>query len=408
MRLTLVHQFYPPDSSPVSQLLSSLAHHRAAQGDEVTVLTAKGSHVGELDAPPTPAPNLRVVRFWTPNLGKSRTWRRFLDYSAFYLRATWKAVWMPRQDVFIGLTLPPLIACVGAVHKALHPRAKLVLWNMDCYPDVAERTGVLRPGGLVSRLARRLNRALYRRLDRVVCLDGAMCDFVRTHYLPRNGTLGLTAIPNWEPLAFYRCGVKPPPWAPLSRLGLEGQFVVLYSGNAGYGHEFETALAAAEMLKDEKVRFLFVGGGARWNWIRQAVAARGLPNVVMQNYVPKKDLPSVLASGHCALVTLREDMLGVMSPSKVHACLAMGLPILYVGPPGSNVDEAVRSFGCGISLRNGDAAGLAAGVRRLRDSPPARAELARSARQAFDQAFSDQQVLPRFDALLKELLAGGS
>jgi glycosyltransferase involved in cell wall biosynthesis len=128
----------------------------------------------------------------------------------------------------------------------------------------------------------------------------------------------------------------------------------------------------------------------------------------MQEYVPKADLPSVLASGHCALVTLREDMLGLMGPSKMHACLAMGLPILYVGPQGSNVDEAVRRFGCGISLRNGDAAGLAASVRRLRDSPASRAEMARNARLAFEQAFSDEQVLPRFDALLKDLLARGS
>ena len=120
----------------------------------------------------------------------------------------------------------------------------------------------------------------------------------------------------------------------------------------------------------------------------------------------KEDLPGVLVSGHCALVTLREDMLGVMSPSKMHACLAMGLPILYVGPQGSNVDQAVQRFGCGISLRNRDAAGLAASVRKLRDSLALRAELGRKARQAFEQAYSDGQVLPRFDALLEELSAG--
>ena len=46
-------------------------------------------------------------------------------------------------------------------------------------------------------------------------------------------------------------------------------------------------------------------------------------------------------------------MLGVMSPSKLHSNLAMGLPILYVGPEGGNVDEAIRRFGCGVSLRPG-------------------------------------------------------
>ena len=31
-----------------------------------------------------------------------------------------------------------------------------------------------------------------------------------------------------------------------------------------------------------------------------------------------------------------------MSPSKLHANLAAGLPVLYVGPEGSNVDEAIK------------------------------------------------------------------
>ena len=37
-----------------------------------------------------------------------------------------------------------------------------------------------------------------------------------------------------------------------------------------------------------------------------------------------------------------DEILGVMSPSKMHGNLAMGLPILFVGPKGCNVDEAVQ------------------------------------------------------------------
>ena len=43
-----------------------------------------------------------------------------------------------------------------------------------------------------------------------------------------------------------------------------------------------------------------------------------------------------------ALITLDERSIGVMSPSKLHANLAAGLPVVYVGPQGSNVDEAIE------------------------------------------------------------------
>ena len=81
--------------------------------------------------------------------------------------------------------------------------------------------------------------------------------------------------------------------------------------------------------------FLFVGGGARWLELEADVrGARASRNVVFRGYVPKDDTPAVMAGAHLALITLDERSLGVMSPSKLHANLAAGLPVLYVGPAG--------------------------------------------------------------------------
>jgi colanic acid biosynthesis glycosyl transferase WcaI len=104
----------------------------------------------------------------------------------------------------------------------------------------------------------------------------------------------------------------------------------------------------------------------------------------------------VMAGADGALITLDDRSLGLMSPSKLHANLAAGLPVLYVGPAGSNVDDAILAFDCGTSLREGDVDGLLAAVRGLRDDDEARVR----AREAFEQAYSDTAVLPRFDAYL--------
>jgi len=95
----------------------------------------------------------------------------------------------------------------------------------------------------------------------------------------------------------------------------------------------------------------------------------------------------------------------VMSPSKLHSNLAMGLPVLYVGPERSNVDDAIRRFGCGVSLRHGDAAGVEMFVRRLASDGAAREAMSRLARRAFEEAYCDARVLPQFDELLARLLA---
>ena len=80
--------------------------------------------------------------------------RRFADWATFYLSATWEALSLPPQDVIIALTTPPFIAWAGLLHKRMHRRTRLVLWNMDCWPDTAERLKMIRENGLLSRAMR--------------------------------------------------------------------------------------------------------------------------------------------------------------------------------------------------------------------------------------------------------------
>jgi hypothetical protein len=266
---------------------------------------------------------------------------------------------------------------------------------MDCYPDAAERFGELRPGGAASRALRAVNRWAFRRLDHVVCLDGAMCDLLGSQYAAAPDRPPLSAIPNWERLALFPPAEPQERWHGYDALDVGDRTVVLYLGNTGVGHRFDTVLEAAARLTDEAV-FLFIGGGARWDDLQREALDRGLANVVMLGYVAKEETPAVMAGADGALITLDERSLGVMSPSKLHANLAAGLPVLYVGPRGSNVDEAIDRFGCGTSVREGDVEGLVAAVRALRGDGSARA----TARVAFEKAFSDGAALPRWDAVL--------
>src|SRR5690606_31059206 len=134
----------------------------------------------------------------------------------------------------------------------------------DVYPDAAERFGELRRGGWLSRLLRAANRWAFARIDAVVALDGAMRE-VLEQYRPASDGPAFHVIPNWErrrlfPALGERWQRR---WSGYDGLDLGDRSVVLYLGNTGVGHRFDTVLEAAAELKDEAV-FLFVGGGARW------------------------------------------------------------------------------------------------------------------------------------------------
>ena len=406
MRITLLNQFYEPDIAPTAVLAASLARHLAREGHTVTVVASRGGYqpvavtgtTGDITAPPSSTPPVDVRRLWTPRFGKARLLGRLLDYLAYYLLAAWTLLRLPRQDVVISLTTPPFIVAAALLHRLLHRGSRVVLWNMDCYPEAPERAGMIREGGLPSRLLRAFNGTLIRSVDQIVCLDGAMRQLLQENY-GRTETLPIEIIPNWEPLALFPGSQVPD----RSQRDPSRPLVVLYQGNAGVGHEFETVLACAERLRDLPVIFRFVGGGQWWPWLQQQQGRPELPGWEVRPYVPKNETPALLAEADVALITLRETSQGVMSPSKLHSNLAAGLPVLSIGPEGSNIDEAIARFGCGVSLRNGDVDGAERFLRGLIAAPERRGELGQRARQAFEQAYCDQQTLPAFSRLIARL-----
>jgi colanic acid biosynthesis glycosyl transferase WcaI len=402
MLITIVNQFYPPGLAATAPLVQSLAEHLADVGHEVTVITSRGDYLaGDSGHTGKTGNGVRIFRLWSPGFGKSSLAGRLIDYACFYLLALFRSFLLPPQDVFISLTTPPYIALASLTHRFKSRRTRFVLWNMDCYPETPESVGMLRPGGLISRGLRQINRFIFSRMDAIICLDTAMADLLQANY-GRGRPLPTVVIPNWEPLALFpREQFEARQQAPPARL------TILYHGNAGVGHEFDTVEQCARLLRDAPVTFRFVGGGKWWDWLRARQGRDDLPHWEVQPYVPKSERPALLAHANVALITLRPTSRGVMSPSKLHSNLAAGLPILYVGPPDTNVDECVRRFHCGTSVRNGDAAGAAEFIYGILASPSRLAAMSANARAAFEAAYNDARAFPLFDAVLERLTPDG-
>ena len=404
MRLTILNQFFPPDLAPTGQLAASLASHRTEQGDEVTVVTGRGKYVPQSGAAAfRPAVDLRIHRLWTPNLGRGTLAKRIIDHAWFYLAAALRMLSLPHQDIIIALTTPPFIAWAGALHRRLHPSTRLILWNMDCYPEALIRAGFIPERGWVARLLRWQNRRLFRQLDQVVCLDSAMGQLLTSSYVRADRPVPTTVITNWEPADRIRPADNRQRWNLEGQLDLASRLCVLHVGNTGYGHSFETIAEAAEVLREDPVAFVFVGGGTRWSWLETAKRDRRLAHWHLIRYLAEDQFLAAMAAAGCMLISLRDSFLGVISPSKLHAALAMGLPVLYVGPEGSNVDEAIRRYGCGASLRQGDVQGIVEFLRRLGNEAAFAEDLRRNARHAFEAAYSDSKALSSFDRLIEGL-----
>jgi glycosyltransferase involved in cell wall biosynthesis len=212
-------------------------------------------------------------------------------------------------------------------------------------------------------MLRRLERFFYWRCAGVVGITDGFKRYLVGLGLPPERVAVIHNGVDWENFA----GV--PPSDELRRVEqLAGKFVVGYIGNLGLAQRLDTVLEAAGELRNEPVAFLLLGEGVEKQRLTALARARGLQNVRFLQGLPRKDVPSVLATCDALLVILRDDPLfRITIPSKIYEYMAAGKPILCsVGGEGSAL---VVEASCGLPVRPSDGSALANSVRMLLADP---------------------------------------
>ncbi|MFT3913255.1 MAG: glycosyltransferase family 4 protein [Anaeromyxobacteraceae bacterium] len=372
--LLLNHYFWPYDDA-LALLAADLAEDLARAGHEVTVLASSGTGPGGTRLLHEEAwGGVRIVRTRNTVLGKGALVRRVADYATYFASAFATALTLPRPDVVVATSAPPLLASVGLAVKRLRG-ARLVYWLQDLYPELAVAFGVLGARSPATWLAERVSRAALRGADAVVVPGEPMkarvaakgVDPARVHVLP-NWADGENVRPVPPEVNAFRQG-----------LGLGDRRVVLYSGNMGRAHDLDTLVGLARRCRErDDLAFVFVGGGGRRGVVE--AAARELPNVRLLPFVPREGLAESLSAGDVHLVSQTPETLGLMEPSKLYGILAAGRPALYVGPPASEVARTIVREGAGEVVANGDVEGARAALDRLLRSAPTSAHV----RSAFE------------------------
>jgi colanic acid biosynthesis glycosyl transferase WcaI len=384
MRILLVNQFFWPDSSATSQLLTDLARGLAERGHEVCSISADGEYnVASMGAPPA----VKMFRVRTSRFSRGRV-GRVVSYLSFYFSAVLRALTLPRPELVVTLTTPPLISLLGTVLKALRG-SRHFIWEMDVYPDVAIDLNYFKAGGIIDRVT------------------GALADYSRSH------ADGIIALGECMKQRLIDRGVDAARifvadnWAdgtaiqPIQRSGNATQLVLLYSGNLGLAHDLETLTNAILELKgDDRFGFLFVGSGGRQQELTSFVAAHNLRSVEVRPYVERASLGENLSAGDIGLVTQRDVCCGSVVPSKVYGLLAAGRPILFIGPRQATPADIIRRFNCGWQIDCGDAAGLTQLLVHLASHPQEVLHAGENARAALLQHYDLPLGVERIASIL--------
>ena len=182
---------------------------------------------------------------------------------------------------------------------------------------------------------------------------------------------------------------------------LAGKFVAGYLGTHGLAHGLENVLETAELLRDKPFAFLLVGAGADKQRLVELAAEKQLTNVIFVPRQTKQDLARYWSLCDASLVHLKDDPLfATVIPSKIFESMAVGLPVVFVGPEGEG-SRIVAEHGAGPVVPPADPAALAAALESLAADPAERQAIAERSFAAAPH-FSREKQAERTLAVLKQ------
>lgn len=400
MKIVFFSHYYPPEgNAPASRTADHCARLvRSSDDVQVTVITC---------APNVPDgrvyPGFRnrfwpqreridgvdVVRVWTylrPNPGRVSL---ILNYITYLLSALAAFVFFVRRPNVVVATTPQFFCGIAGVLASWLKWCPLVLEVRDIWPESIVTVGAIRRGVII-RVLERLERWMYKSADHIVAVGPGYRDNI------------LSKVDVGDRISIVTNGVDPSQFNPdesddnfSRRYELDDRFVCSYVGTVGMAHGLDVVIRAAERFKRagrKDVLFLIVGGGAKLDDLREAVAKNELAHwIKLTGRLDKSEMPAVLSASDACLVHLsRVELFEHVIPSKIFETMAMQRPII-MGVRG-RARDIVLSADCGVAMEPENDEQLYDILNSMADNPDSAAKMGRNGRQFVIQHFNRDEL----------------
>lgn len=347
--ILILNRVFPPQFGATGRMACDLALYLRKQGYVITVVTTAEQPTVDT------ARSLKVVRV----LGEKHPEGGWAYYRILK-RMKKAAMKLPRHDIVISLTDPPLLAHIG--HQvAKKMRAKHIHWAHDLYPDLLPVMGVRYPQFVYRHIEKRMRKAM-KAATAIVAISKCMASYMTYQSIDRRR---LHTIENWPEGTLLK---EDDNTQAMDLFKGEEKFRILYSGTIGLAHDFDAVLKAANYLQknNPEIEFVFVGRGRGVEELSRKKQQAGLDNMRFLPPQPAKNLKAMMEAGDVHLVTMKKNALGKLFPCKFYAACAASRPVIFVGPKGCDIDTKIKMSGCGASVRNEDAKALTQAILAYR------------------------------------------
>lgn len=392
-KILVICQYYKPEPFRISDICEEMVR----RGHEVQVVTGypnypegilydgygKGKHIDEI------INGVKVHRCFTiPR--ETGTVKRLMNYYSYAVSST---QYVRSKDcvasdgntfdvVFCNQLSPVMMADAAIAYKKKH-KVPVVMYCLDLWPESIIAGGITRES-VIYKLFHHVSRKIYRQMDKILITSRMFSDYLGAEF-------GIKKE-NIEYLPQYAEGI----FEQLSPRNEDGVFNFMFAGNIGAVQSVETVIKAAEILKDEPVKFHIIGGGTDLDRLKKIT--KDLDNVIFYGRRPLEEMPELYTKADAMLVTLAADpILSLTLPGKVQSYMAAGKPI--IGAIDGETKSVIEEAKCGFCGKSEDAFELAENIKTFIGDVD-RVAMGQNARKYYEENFEEKLFMDKLESKL--------
>jgi len=412
-KILVINQHFYPEVAATGQLLLDLCEDLVGAGYRVRVITGNPDGDSNKNNKVPRRENYKgveILRLKNTTFNKYRMSGRIFNYLSFHFLVFFQILFCRKSDLVIVLSTPPFISFYGLLLKVLKG-VKTIYIVQDLFPDLVVELGKIKNKCFIN-ILENLSKCIIRKMDRVVVVGEFMKRKIEREILQGLQGMGsdhIITIHNWadgEKIKVIQ-GEEGRNLLNKAEWGLEGKFIVLYSGNIGDLHEFNTIVSAAEDLEMQgwnNICFVFIGEGIKKKYIEEKVKEKRLNNILFFPFQPREGLNYSLGMADVSLVTLDEGFEGMVVPSKIYGILASGRPVIAVVGRESEVTEIISKGKCGEIVKIGDYKNLSEIIINYYDNSKKCYQEGMSGRKYFEENYDRKIATKKYIKVIEETL----
>lgn len=297
-----------------------------------------------------------------------------------------------KADYVFSFEVSPMTQVLAGISFAKKLRAPHYLYVQDLWPEnVITVTGIT--NSIIIKPINKMVDYIYKNTAHVFATSPSFVDAI----CKRRVKVDKNKVHYWPQYAedFYRPSEK----KSVAGIPEDNSFKVIFTGNIGTAQGLDILPKAAELLKEENIKFVMVGDGRKLKDFNKEVEQCGVQNLfVMIPRQPAERVPELLAACDVAFISFQKDELWAKTiPAKLQSYMACGMPIIASAE--GETERIINEAGCGICSSIGDADKLCISIKKMMKADLK--AMGKRSRQYFMAHFDKQMLMDQMDEYFK-------